>query len=202
MFFSQITLAAASLALVNAQGYVASGCFIFPARMRSNVPSNNGQYTSWTPTTTEAWVPETTTSNYWTPTTSSEYWTTPYTTPYAWTSYTTVTSCYTENGLVITVTTWVPCPCGGYASTVTSNNLVVGTTTETLITTTTPAYSTFTSNGIVYVVPLSTPVTATASAGLQIVSSSDASKSTEIEGWVGVLSAVVLGGFAVIAVVL
>jgi hypothetical protein len=104
--------------------------------------------------------------------------------------------------LVITVTSSVPCPCDGYDSTITSDNFAVGTTTETLITTTTPAYSTFTSNGIVYVVPLSTPVTATASAGLEIVSGSDASKSTELEGWVGVMSAVLLGGFAIIAVVL
>lgn len=51
-------------------------------------------------------------------------------------------------------------------------------------------------------VPVSTPVTATESAGVEIVNASDASKSTEIEGWIGILSAVVLGGFAVVAVVL
>jgi hypothetical protein len=111
-----------------------------------------------------------------------------------------VTSCYTENGVTITITTWVPCPCDGEPTITTYPD--GSTTTETLITTTTPAYSTFTSNGIVYVVPLSTPITATASAGVEILNASDASKSTEIEGWIGILSGVVLGGFAVVAVVL
>lgn len=100
------------------------------------------------------------------------------------------------------MTTWVPCPCDDYDSTVTSEPIDVGTTTQTVITTTTPAYSTFTSNGIVYVVPYSTQVTATVSAGQEIVSASDASKSTEIEGWLAILSAVVLGSFAIVAVVL
>lgn len=53
-----------------------------------------------------------------------------------------------------------------------------------------------------YVVSMSTPVTATASAGVEIVNASDASKSTEIEAWVGILSAVVLGGSAIVAVML
>lgn len=110
-----------------------------------------------------------------------------------------MTSCYTENGVTITITTWVPCPCDDGPTTTYPED---STTTETLITTTTPAYSTFTSNGIVYVVPLSTPITATASAGVEIVNASDASKSTEIEEWIGILSAIVLGGFAVVAVVL
>ena len=93
----------------------------------------------------------------------------------------------------------MPCPCDSTTEPIT---YPVGTTTETLVTTTTPAYSTFTSSGIVYVVPISTSVTATASVGVQIVNASDASKSIEIEGWVGILSAFVLGGFAIVAVVL
>lgn len=120
-----------------------------------------------------------------------------------------MTSCYVQNGVTITITTWVPCPCEDGPTTFTTypDGIITPTdidsiTTETLITTTTPAYSTWTSNGIVYVVPVSTPVTATESAGVEIVNASDASKSTEIEGWIGILSAVVLGGFAVVAVVL
>lgn len=62
------------------------------------------------------------------------------------------------------------------------------------MTTTTLPYSTFTSNNIVYVVPVSTPVTATASAGLQIVSASVGSgrRIGKGEGWM--MMGVVVGG--------
>jgi hypothetical protein len=225
MLFSQFfTLAVALVTFSHAQRYVTPPWLLtsqirsHPSGETSNIssPSNNGQYTPWSPTTTtqEIWAPTTTTSNYWTTqTTTSNYWTssptTSYypTTPYAWTSYTTVTSCYTENGVTITITTWVPCPCESYGPT-TSDNFNIGTTTETLVTTTTLPYSTYTSNNIVYVVPVSTPVTTTASAGLEIVSASSGAGAVGWKGmgWGGMGElmrlVVVVGGLVLGAVVL
>jgi hypothetical protein len=82
-----------------------------------------------------------------------------------------------------------------------------------LVTTTTLPYSTYTSNNIVYVVPVSTPVTTTASAGLDIVSASSGAGAVGIkvkgmmvsgEGWSEwVMSlVVVLGGLVLGAVML
>ncbi|EXJ85225.1 hypothetical protein A1O3_05900 [Capronia epimyces CBS 606.96] len=130
------------------------------------------------------WTSEQTTTAWWTPTTTS-YWE-------YWTPSTTYTTCYTQENVVVTVTSVIPCPvtstivyweCCDQCATdcnyppTTTYDYGVGTTTVTSYTTTTPAAAglqTITSNGmVIVVVDTSTAATVpsqTASVVYQVVS--------------------------------
>ncbi|KAL2399777.1 hypothetical protein ABEF93_000720 [Exophiala dermatitidis] len=116
------------------------------------------------------WTPEpTTTTAWWTKTTTS-YWS-------YWTPTTTYTTCYTQQNVVVTVTSVIPCPvtstvvyweccdqcannCNYPPTTTWDGGNGIGTTTVTSYTTTTPSptsnggggLQTITSNGLVIIV--------------------------------------------------
>lgn len=100
------------------------------------------------------WAPAPTTT-WWTPTTTS-YWS-------YWTPTTTYTTCYTQQNVVVTVTSILPCPatstivywecCDQCDNDCHNPPGYIGTTTVTSYTTTTPLpVQTITSNGLVIVV--------------------------------------------------
>ncbi|KAI1616584.1 hypothetical protein EDD36DRAFT_461461 [Exophiala viscosa] len=111
----------------------------------------------WTTTTTDTWwTPSPTTTVWWTPTTTS-YWST-------WTPTSTYTSEYTQQNVIVTVTSTLPCPATSTVvtwvccdqcetncqntptSTTTTNWGGVGTVTVTSHTTITPTTTTTTSS--------------------------------------------------------
>ncbi|KIW32380.1 uncharacterized protein PV07_03932 [Cladophialophora immunda] len=121
-------------------------------------------------------------SGYWTPTpTTTSYWS-------YWTPSTTYVTCYTQENVIVTVTSVLPCP---VTSTVVyweccdqcENNCYntptgwVGTTTVTSYTTTTPtaqAVQTITSNGLVIVMVDSTAASQSATPSVVYEVSSEA----------------------------
>ena len=154
----------------------------------------------WTPTTsTTVWRTPSPTTVYWDPTTTT-YWST-------WTPLTTYTTCYTQQNVIVTVTSVLPCPitstvvywecceqcqnnCYNPPTTYHPNGPTTyypsGTTTVTLYTTTTPGQvtlQTITSNGLVIVMVSSSPLPQSATPSVVYQVSNQASASLPEGGW-------------------
>ena len=154
----------------------------------------------WTPSTTSTvwWTPSPTTTQYYAPATTQYY--TPTTTSYwsTWTPTSTYTTCYTQQNVVVTVTSYLPCPetstvvyweccdqcqnnCNNPPST-TYYGGQAGTTTVTSYTTTTPGpevVQTITSNGLVIVMVSSSAVPQSATPSIVYQVSNDATPMQE-----------------------
>ncbi|ETI22673.1 hypothetical protein G647_06749 [Cladophialophora carrionii CBS 160.54] len=140
------------------------------------------------------WTPSPTTTQWWTPTTTS-YWST-------WTPTSTYTTWYTQQNVIVTVTSYLPCP---VTSTVVyweccdqcQNNCYyppttyipggwVGTTTVTSYTTTTPGpqpLQTITSNGLVIVMVNSDAAAQTQTPSIVYQVSNQAAAPAQEGGW-------------------
>lgn len=169
-----------------------------------------------------SWGGESYDQGYWTPTPTTTAWWTPSPTDYSpttssYTSYYTPTSTwttvYTQNELIVTYTSYIPCPvtstviyytqtcpqcCNGCYTAPAGGGGAVGTTTFTSYTTTTPIpVQTITSNGYIVVVMdtsgyTSVAAASTATVQFQVINDGGRQRGLAVEWTMGVCVALIV----------